>query len=88
MGSRGQLRDTRARYESMHAALKRAEHSMEPVLGQLRDHVLYLKHNLNAQAIASIKGEAANIQGEISRLLGEMNASIAQADEFIKSMPQ
>ncbi|HEY2953056.1 MAG TPA: DUF2959 family protein [Verrucomicrobiae bacterium] len=87
-GSRGQLRDTRSRYDSMHAALKRAEQSMQPVLGQLRDHVLYLKHNLNAEAIASLnRGEAANIQTEISRLLVEMNASIGQADEFINAMP-
>jgi hypothetical protein len=53
---------------------------------KLRDHVLYLKHNLNAQAIASLKGEAANIQDEIARLIKDMNASIAQADEFIKTI--
>jgi hypothetical protein len=87
-GSRGQLRDTRSRYDAMHAAFKRTERSMQPVLTQLRDHVLYLKHNLNAQAIASLKGEAANIQTELSRLIGEMNGSITQADEFIKSMPE
>lgn len=87
-GSRKQLRETRARYDSLHAALKKAEASMAPVLAQFKDHVLYLKHNLNAQAIASLKGEAVNIQSEISRLLGQMNAAIAQADEFIKTMPE
>lgn len=86
-GSRKQLRDTRDRYESLHTALKKAEQSMAPVLVQFRDHVLYLKHNLNAQAIASLKGEATNIQAEISRLIGQMNVSIAQADEFIKALP-
>ena len=85
--SRTQLRDTRARYDQMHDALRRAEQSMEPVLVKFRDHVLYLKHNLNAQAIASLKGEATNIQAEISRLIADMNSSIARADEFIKAMP-
>jgi hypothetical protein len=85
--SRDQLRQTRERYEEMHTALKRAEQSMDPVLTKFRDHVLYLKHNLNAQAIASLKGEAISIQNDISRLIEDMNASIQQADAFIKQMP-
>jgi len=85
--SRDQLRQTRDRYEDMHRALKRAEQSMEPVLVKFRDHVLYLKHNLNAQAIASLKGEATSIQNDIAHLIEEMNASIQQADSFIKQMP-
>ena len=84
--SRTQLRETRARYDSLHTALRKAEQSMGPVLVKFRDHVLFLKHNLNAQAVASLKGEAANIQDEIARLIAEMKASIAQANEFIKGM--
>lgn len=85
--SREQLRLTRARYEEMHTSLKRAEESMTPVLTKFRDHVLYLKHNLNAQAIASLKGEAVSIQNDIARLIEDMNHSIEQADSFIKQMP-
>jgi hypothetical protein len=85
--SREQLRSTKARYESLHATLVSAEQSMAPVLTQFKDYVLYLKHNLNAQAIASLKGEATNVQNEIGRLISQMNASIAKADEFVKSMP-
>jgi hypothetical protein len=84
--SRKQLRETRRRYDDLHAALKQAERSMDPVLTAFRDHVLYLKHNLNAQAIASLKGEAASIQTDITKLINEMNAAIAHADEFIKQM--
>jgi DNA repair exonuclease SbcCD ATPase subunit len=85
--SREQLQETRRRYRDLHSALKQAEKSMDPVLTQFRDHVLYLKHNLNAQALASLRGEAQNIQTDISRLLAEMNAAIARADEFIQAMP-
>ena len=85
--SRRQLRDTKARYNDLHSALTRAEDSMEPVLTKFRDQVLYLKHNLNAQAIASLKGEVVSIQNEIAQLIKEMNSSIAEADEFIKAMP-
>ena len=84
--SRQKLRATRERYDSLHAALKDAERSMTPVLSQLKDHVLYLKHNLNAQAIASLKGEAASIQTDISKLIAQMNTAIARADEFIKTV--
>jgi hypothetical protein len=84
--SRTKLRETRSRYGELHSALKRAENSMDPVLSRFRDQVLYLKHNLNAAAIASLKGESTSIQAEIARLLEEMNGAIAQADKFISSL--
>jgi hypothetical protein len=84
--SRTQLQETRSRYNDLHAALKQAEKTMDPVLVAFRDHVLYLKHNLNAQAIASLKGEATNIQTDITKLIAEMNKAIARADEFIRQM--
>ena len=84
--SQNKLRETRRRYEDLHSALKRAERSMDPVLTRFHDQVLYLKHNLNAAAIASLKGETTNIQSEITRLLEEMNRAIAQADSFISTL--
>jgi ElaB/YqjD/DUF883 family membrane-anchored ribosome-binding protein len=84
--SRQQLSATRQRYNELHSALVSAEQTMTPVLKQFNDYVLYLKHNLNAQAIASLKGEAANISTEIIRLIEQMNKSITRADEFVKNM--
>lgn len=86
--SQQQLADTRRRYAAMQAALKKAESTMDPVLQKLHDYVLALKHSLNAQAIAALKGESVNIQSEISRLLEDMNYSITRADEFIKALPR
>ena len=83
---RDKLRETRGRYQELHASLKRAEQSMDPVLTRLRDQVLYLKHNLNAAAIASLKGETINIQVEIAKLLQDMNTAISQADSFINTL--
>ena len=84
--SREQLATTRRRYNELHRSLKSAEQSMTPVLSQFSDYVLFLKHNLNAQAMASLQGESANIQQEITRLIDQMNASIARADEFLKTL--
>jgi hypothetical protein len=86
--SRKQLNETRARYEDMISALKKAEATMPPVLTKLHDYVLALKHTLNAQAVASLKGESANIQAEISKLISDMNASINSADAFLKGLDQ
>lgn len=84
--SRSQLTTTKQRYEVLHTALVAAEQTMSPVLKQFSDYVIFLKHNLNAQAIASLKGEAASITTEINRLIEQMNKSIARADEFVKTM--
>jgi hypothetical protein len=84
--SREKLRETREKYESLHTAMKRAEASMEPVLAEFKDQVLYLKHNLNAQAIGALKGETLDIEKEIQQLIREMNASIQEADSFINGL--
>jgi hypothetical protein len=84
--SREKLRETREKYDSLHSAMKRAEASMDPVLTQFHDQVLYLKHNLNAQAIGSLKGETVDIEKEIQRLITDMNNSIQEADRFIEGL--
>jgi hypothetical protein len=81
------LRDTQRKYDSLHAAMKRAESSMDPVLAQLRDQVTYLKHNLNAQAVGALKGEALDVEKEIQQLIRDMNASITEAESFIRTLP-
>jgi hypothetical protein len=63
--------------------MKTAEKSLVPVLNTLRDNSLYLKHNLNARAIASLKREAATIQADVDRLIRDMDAAIAASDRFI-----
>lgn len=80
------LADTRARYATLIAAMKRAESKMGPVLVAFRDRVLFLKHNLNAQAIASLQGELTMIETDVGALVREMEASIAEADRFVAGM--
>jgi DNA repair exonuclease SbcCD ATPase subunit len=84
--SEKKLDETKARYEDLIGAMKKAEGKMEPVLTAFRDHVLFLKHNLNAQAVASLQGEVTNLESEIGALVRDMEAAIAEADSFIKQM--
>ena len=56
------------------------------MLEPLRDQVLFIKHNLNAQAIASLHGELAKIETDVASLIEDMEASIAEANKFIDAM--
>ena len=80
------LRETKRKYAQLIGAMKRAEKKIDPVLSAFHDQVLYLKHNLNAQAIASLQSELASIETDVARLIKEMEASIKEADSFIRSM--
>jgi hypothetical protein len=80
------LGDTRQRYGHLAASMQRAAEKMPPVLTALRDRVLFLKHNLNAKAIASLEGDLGQIQGNVAELVREMEASIAEADAFLRAM--
>lgn len=84
--SADKLKKTRSRYESLMKAMRRAEASIEPVLTPLRDQVLYLKHNLNAQAIASLQSELGRVEADVSSLIREMEVAIREADAFIVSL--
>jgi ElaB/YqjD/DUF883 family membrane-anchored ribosome-binding protein len=86
--SQEQLTQTRAQYAQLIKAMKRAEAKMDPVLAKFKDQVLFLKHNLNAQAIASLKGELVSVEGNINALIKDLNASIQEADSFIAAMPK
>jgi hypothetical protein len=81
-----QLQETRMQYTSLLMAMRRAEGTMEPVLQAFRDQVLFLKHNLNARAVASLRNEVGAIESEVESLIREMNASIAEANAFIDAM--
>ena len=84
--SEQQLRQTRARYGEMLGAMKRAEARLEPALQPLRDQVLFLKHNLNARAVAGLKGEVARVDAQVNRLVAELDAAIAEANRFIADL--
>ena len=84
--SEAKLRDTKARYTEMLKSMKESEASMQPVLSSLYDNVLYLKHNLNAQAVGSLRTTFDELEGDIDILIERMNQSIARSNDFIAQM--
>ena len=86
--SKQKLQDTKTRYREMLASMHRAEKSMEPVLLSFRDNVLFLKHNLNAQAIGSLRSEFSTLKGKIDGLIQNMNEAIKTSNKFIADIKQ
>ena len=86
--SERQLRETRRRYERLISSMRRAEQTIDPVLASLKDNVLYLKHNLNARAIASLKGELSTVNQDVENLITAMQRAIAESNAFIEDMQQ
>ncbi len=84
--SEKKLRTTQRRYKEMLTTMHRAEASMEPVLKIFNDNVLFLKHNLNAQAIGSLQSEFATLRGEINVLIQKMNEAIKSSNTFIANI--
>lgn len=84
--SQQKLVATQAHYKQLIASMKQAEAKIEPVLRVFQDQVMFLKHNLNARAIASLKGELGNIRSDVSTLVASMEKSINEANSFIKTM--
>lgn len=77
---------TLATYKELIKTMKQAESKLEPVLVPLRDQVLFMKHNLNAKAIAGLNNEVIMVQGNVDRLVRDMDAAIARADKFIATL--
>ncbi|MDK2598085.1 DUF2959 domain-containing protein [Pseudoalteromonas obscura] len=80
------LLQTQQQYNKLLRSMRKSEAKMQPVLDSMKDNVLYLKHNLNAQAIAAIKGEFSSLKRDIQSLITDMNRSIADSTSFIEQM--
>ena len=82
--SEQQLRETRSQYQQLITRMHQAEDRMDPVLQAFEDQVLYLKHNLNAQAIGALENELGRIRSDVDSLIRNMEASIAESEAFIR----
>jgi len=74
---------TRQRYAQLIDAMQAARGRVNPVLFVLQDHVLFLKHNLNAQALSSLRGEVVAVESRVDELVREMQTAIDEANSFI-----
>lgn len=84
--SREKYKQTQKKYRTLMLAMKKAESRLEPALRPLRDQVLFMKHNLNARAIAGLSGELEAVEIQVERLIMEMEEAIESANVFISDL--
>ncbi|MEZ5596036.1 MAG: DUF2959 domain-containing protein [Pseudomonadales bacterium] len=84
--SNRQLQSSKKAYAGLLKAMRQAEARMQPVLTAFKDQVLFLKHNLNAQAIASLRGELSGIENDVARLIADMEEAIGRSQAFLKEL--
>ncbi len=84
--SQQKLNTTKVQYRQLITAMKNAEAKLPPILSVFKDHVMFLKHNLNANAITSLKNELGSIKSDVSNLIIAMEKSINEANAFIKTI--
>lgn len=84
--SQRQLTETRRRYGQFVLTMERAAARMDPVLAVLKDRVLFLKHNLNAQALGSLAATSSTLEADVDRLVRDMQAAIAEANAFLATL--
>jgi hypothetical protein len=84
--SQADLDRTKATYGKLLTSMKTAAAKMVKPLTNFKDQVRFLKHKLNARAIAGLEGTAQEISKDVESLIKEMNASIDEANQFISQM--
>lgn len=84
--SKQQLKTAKQNYARLIKSMQKAEAKIQPVLAAFKDQVLYLKHNLNAQAIAALRHEFIEIGVDISQLIQAMEQTIAEASQFVAAL--
>lgn len=84
--SADQLKRTRRKAAELLTAMRAAANRMKPVLDAFRDQTLFLKHNLNAQAVAALDRTASDLRGEVNDLIRQMDQSIREASSFVAQL--
>jgi hypothetical protein len=84
--STAMLRQSRLNEAAYIKSMRQTEARMTPVIRAFRDQVTFLKHNLNARAIGSLKGSSAKMSTDVDVVLVSLDGSMAQADTLIASL--
>ncbi len=82
------LKATRRRYSDLIRKMKVVEGKAKPVLKAFEDQVLFIKHNLNAEAITSLKSNVVKMDADVQILIRDIETSTKEADAFIASLPK
>jgi hypothetical protein len=86
--SQARLAAARERYDSVVAAVEPVLVEYEAINANLRDHILFLSHDLNAESVATIQEDVRRVSNEASDLDNAFNAAKAVARSYVESSAQ
>lgn len=87
MRQRSQMRldETQARYRSVYATAQSALISYLAFNGDLRDHALFLSHDMNAASVGELAGDVKLMGDVLTELDGRMDACANSARAYVES---
>ncbi len=68
--------ETKAGYDNIHQAAQKAAAEYDTFIGNFRDQLTFLGHDLNQSSISSLKEDAVKLNGEAAVLFNEADGSM------------
>lgn len=84
--SEARMNDSRARFDGILEAGRRASEAYQPFLARLRDQWTYLGHDLNPSGLASLRPDAQDLIENGTQVLLEIDGSLRQARDYVQSI--
>lgn len=84
--SEERLTKTKARFAEIEAAGQKARETYTPVMKTLQDQVTYLGHDLNAEAVSSLKPDAAKLNTQAQDLGKRIDDTISAVNKNIDAL--
>ena len=87
MRQRSQMRldETQARYRTVYATAQSAQISYDAFNGDLRDHALFLSHDMNVAAVGELTGDLKLMRDVLVELDGRMDACASAARAYVEA---
>ncbi len=83
--SQTRLDETRTRFQSIIGATQAAQIALDAFHDDMRDHALFLRHDLNSAAVASIRTDVRALNEQIQGLDTRFDATTAAARAYVES---
>lgn len=84
--SEERLADAQARFAKIAAAGKDARQSFDTLMKDVKDQSTFLGHDLNANAIATLKPDAAKFNGRANTVFAQVDGVTKMFEEYVASM--
>ena len=83
--SEQRLEATRARYEKVREAAESAHEQLVEVNQTMRDHALFLGHDLNAGSIEAVKADLREMSGDAGKLDSSLSLCMETARSYVEA---